>query len=136
RAGACQLRSCATTMGMLVVGLHHAGVHVSDLARSIAFYEGVFGLRLGARLWFGGEQLAFVRVGDAWLELIYDGTGRRQTGVVDHVSLEVNDLAGLMHRLVERGVTLLDQSPVPVAALGARILFCLGPAGERRELFE
>ena len=121
---------------MVVVGLHHAGVHVSSLARSIAFFEQVFGLRLSQRLSFGGEELAFLSTGSGWVELIEDGSRGRPTGVVDHLALEVNDLDGQVRRLVERGVPLLDQAPVAVPALGARILFCLGPDGERIELLE
>ena len=41
-----------------------------------------------------------------------------------------------MPRLRASGVPLLDEAPVEVPALGARILFCLGPDGERIELFE
>ena len=56
--------------------------------------------------------------------------------MVDHVALEVDDLDALLQRLREHGVTLVDQSPVTVPELQARILFCLGPDAERIELFE
>ena len=44
---------------MMVIGLHHAGVHVASLERSIAFYEAVFGLRVLERLSLGpdGERI-------------------------------------------------------------------------------
>jgi catechol 2,3-dioxygenase-like lactoylglutathione lyase family enzyme len=121
---------------MAVIGLHHAGVHVTSLERSIAFYQAVFGLRLVAQLSLGTEQLAFLGAGRTRVELIADGAADRQTGVVDHLALEVDDLDGWVPRLRERGVRLLDEAPVEVPALGARILFCLGPDGERIELFE
>jgi hypothetical protein len=38
--------------------------------------------------------------------------------------------------LRELGVTLVDAQPLVVPQLNARILFCLGPDGERIELFE
>jgi catechol 2,3-dioxygenase-like lactoylglutathione lyase family enzyme len=56
--------------------------------------------------------------------------------VVDHLALEVDDLDAWLARLRERGVRLLDEAPIEVPTLGARILFCLGPDGERIELFE
>jgi catechol 2,3-dioxygenase-like lactoylglutathione lyase family enzyme len=31
-----------TASTMMVIGLHHAGVHVTNLERSVAFYEAVF----------------------------------------------------------------------------------------------
>ena len=118
------------------IGLHHAGVHVTDLARSIAFYQAVFGLSVAARLSLGNEQLAFLKVGTAHLELIAEGSGARATGVVDHVAFEVDKLDPWLARLRQHGVRLLDEAPIDVSALGARILFCLGPDDERIELLE
>jgi len=122
-----------------LIGLHHAGLYVASLERSIAFYGGAFGLEVAERFSFGGEQLAFLRVGQARLELIESSASRVRTssaGVVDHVALEVDDLDALIGRLVQQAVTLLDPAPVPVPALNARILFCEGPDGERIELLE
>jgi lactoylglutathione lyase len=121
---------------MTVVGLHHAGVYVSILERSITFYREVFGLELAEQLSFGGEQIAFLRIGSARLELIEAGPTRDGTGVVDHVAFEVHGLDALVDRLRARGVPLLDEAPVQVRDLGARILFCQGPDGERVELLE
>ena len=122
---------------MKVVGLHHAGVVVANLERSIAFYGDVFGLEVAERLDFGGERLAFLQVGPARLELIESAPqAPRRTGLVDHVALEVRDLGGLLRHLEQRGVTLVDREPIDVPGLNARILFCLGPDGERIELFE
>jgi catechol 2,3-dioxygenase-like lactoylglutathione lyase family enzyme len=121
---------------MTIIGLHHAAVHVANLERSIVFYRDVFGLPLAERLTLGTEQLAFLRAADSRIELIADGMTSRGTGVVDHLALEVNDLDAWGPRLRELGVRVLDAAPVDVPQLGARILFCLGPDGERIELFE
>jgi lactoylglutathione lyase len=121
---------------MRVVGLHHAGIVVANLERSIAFYRDVFGLEVAERLDFGGERLAFLQLGAARLELIASAPQARRTGVVDHVALEVRDLDGLRRHLEQRGVTLVDRGPVDVPGLNARILFCLGPDSERIELLE
>ena len=119
-----------------VVGLHHAGLYVADLERSISFYREVFGLELAEQFIFDGEKIAFLRVGAARLELIEPAKSRneRPTGVVDHVALEVRNLDALLDRLRQRGVVLLDPSPIAVSALAARIAFCLGPDSERIEL--
>jgi lactoylglutathione lyase len=123
---------------MNVVGLHHAGVHVSDLGRSADFYRAVFGFdqSVAWRLRLGAEVIVFLHAGDARLELIADGLGNRKTGAIDHVALEVDNLDRWLIRLREQGVQLLDDAPIEVPQLGARILFCLGPDGERIELFE
>jgi lactoylglutathione lyase len=124
-----------------IVGVHHAGVYVQNLERSIAFYTDAFGLQLAERFDFDGEKLAFLLVGGARLELIEPtqrslGVERSTSGVVDHVALQVQHLDALLDRLRERGVVLLDSAPVDVPPLGARIVFCLGPDGERIELVE
>jgi lactoylglutathione lyase len=121
---------------MTVCGLHHAGIYVVNLERSIAFYRDVFGLKVAERVAMGDEQIAFLSIGSARLELIQTSTAVRPTGVVDHFAIEVTNLDELIPRLREHGVTLLDQAPMPVPSLHARILFCLGPDAERIELFE
>jgi lactoylglutathione lyase len=118
------------------IGLDHAGVHVTDLERSITFYTAVFGLSVCERLSLGDEQLAFLEVGSAWLELMADNGDSRLTGVVDHFAFEVDELDAWPDRLRQYGVRLLDEAPLDVPALGARILFCLGPDDERIELIE
>lgn len=121
---------------MTVVGLHHAGLYVASLSRSIAFYEQLFGLKVAERLSFGGEQIAFLRLGAARLELIEADRRRDGTGVVDHIAIEVDGLEAMLGELRAAGVKLIDAAPIEVPELGARILFCLGPDGERIELFE
>jgi lactoylglutathione lyase len=121
---------------MIVAGLHHAGVHVSNLDGSARFYQAVFGFSIAERLRLGSEQLMFLRSAGARLELIADGRRDRQNGAIDHIAFEVEDLDIWLSRLRQHGVRLLDEAPVEAPQLKARILFCLGPDGERIELFE
>ena len=107
-----------------------------DLARSVAFYRDVFGLVEDGRLTLGSERIAFLRAGSGWVELIADGGAARSTGVVDHLALRVESVAAAVAGLRASGVTLLDETPLDVAELHARILFCAGPDGERIELIE
>jgi catechol 2,3-dioxygenase-like lactoylglutathione lyase family enzyme len=86
---------------MTMIGLHHTGVHVASLEQSIAFYQAVFGLRPAEQLSMGAEQLAFLDAGRSRVELIADGTAGRQTGVVDHLAFEVDDLDLWIARLRE-----------------------------------
>lgn len=116
--------------------LDHAGVHVTDLERSVRFYCDVLGLFYESRLAIGHEQLVFLRAGEGWVELVCDGGAPRGVGVVDHVALRVDDIEAVMDRLRGRGVQLLDAEPITAAELGARIAFCLGPDGERIELIQ
>lgn len=125
-------------MDASVRGVHHVGVHVADMERSIDFYAQVFGFRLVQRFTLGDEDLAFLEVNAARLELIASPgvTGRTtEPGVLDHFALEVHDLDAWLHTLRKHGVAVLDDAPVTVEELSARYLFCVGPDGERIELF-
>jgi lactoylglutathione lyase len=111
-------------------------VHVTDLERSVAFYRDVLGLREQSRFTLGCERLVFLSAGDGWIELVADDGSARGIGAVDHLALRVDDVEALGTRLRAAGVVLLDERPVEVPELDARILFCLGPDGERIELIE
>jgi lactoylglutathione lyase len=131
-------RATLAPMNGWLRGVHHVGVHVSDMEQSIHFYVHVFGFRVVQRLTLGDEDLAFLEAGAARLELIAAHAAvERSThaGAVDHFALEVQDLIAWLHRLRQHGVPLLDESPVAVEELGASYLFCIGPDGERIELF-
>jgi catechol 2,3-dioxygenase-like lactoylglutathione lyase family enzyme len=116
--------------------LDHTGVHVTDMERSVRFYCDVLGLREAARFTMGAESLAFLQAGSGWIELIADGGAPRGAGIVDHVALQVEDVETTLKRLRAQGVVLLDEAPVEVPEIGARIAFCEGPDGERIELIE
>ena len=109
---------------------------MADLERSVSFYRDLLGLREQTRFNFGQERLVFLCAGGGWVELIEDGAAPPPTGVVDHVALRVDDLDALVARLRSASVHFLDDAPVVVPELSARIQFCVGPDGERIELIE
>lgn len=102
----------------------------------MAFYCDVLGLREHTRFSFGGEALVFLAAGEAWLELIHSPGAARDAGPVDHLALRVDDLDALLPRLRAARVPMLDDAPLDVPQLDARIVFVLGPDGERVELIE
>ena len=114
--------------------LDHAGVHVADVERSVAFYCDVLGLREHTRLSLGDEALVFLAAGAGWIELIHAPGAPRSAGIVDHLALRVDDLDALLDRLRAASVRLLDEAPLEVPQIDARIAFVLGPDGERVEL--
>lgn len=112
--------------------IDHIGIAVKNIDQALSVYEGILGLKST-----GVEELAdqkvrvaFVPVGESEVELLEstsaDGPIARfieKNGEgIQHVAFRVDDLAGVLARLSERGVRLIDQTP-RYGAGGARIAF-------------
>ncbi|WP_323178472.1 VOC family protein [Micromonospora lupini] len=155
-------------MGIMsrVTRMHHIGVPVSDLARSVRWYEDVLGIApngvtisatnpaIGAVVEVENASMraSFALAGDnVLLELIqYDSpqprpfTGRNSDVGVMHLCFEVDDLDSAHRDLVRRGVhvnadpvVLQDGDGVEAGALaGTKILYLRDPDGIQLELFE
>ena len=116
--------------------LDHAGVLVADIERSVRFYCDVLGLHETTRVALGDEQLVFLAAGGGFVELVSTGRTAARGGVVDHLALRVPDVGVALQRLREHGAHVLDEQPLDVPQLPARIAFVEGPDGERIELIE
>ncbi|MEU7587857.1 VOC family protein [Micromonospora sp. NPDC049230] len=155
-------------MGIMskVTRMHHIGVPVSDLARSVSWYEDVLGIApngvtisatnpaIGAVVEVENASMraSFALAGDnVLLELIqYDNpqprpfTGRNSDVGVMHLCFEVDDLDSAHRDLVRRGVhvnadpvVLQDGDGVEAGTLaGTKILYLRDPDGIQLELFE
>lgn len=139
--------------------IHHVGITVSDMARSLAFYEDLLrgerlgpyersGPRIDAVTGYPGVVVrqAFVRAqeGTTVVELLqYDGGSdvvldpdNGNVGAA-HVAITVADLDGTLDRLRAAGTTVLSDPIVasePMA--GYRVVYVLDPDRVRVELVE
>ncbi len=146
--------------------MHHAGLTVSNIDRSIAFYT----KELGGELVYAGDserqgvplrdfqkivavpsarlRYAFVKFGDTLLELIcyVSPKGRRSPLAhndvgTPHLAFRVRDIQRAYHRLSEKGVEFLNP-PVEVRAKnkswrsGWRFTYFRGPDNEFLEIFQ
>ena len=126
-------------------GLHHAGVVVSDLDASTAFYAGMFGARAGLRVDEEAFSLVMLDLGNAFVELLVFRPPVVEAPVpygnaigAGHVALAVDDVADACARLRERGVRF-EGAPRRIAAgpsAGRVIVFCLDLDGNRIELIQ
>jgi catechol 2,3-dioxygenase-like lactoylglutathione lyase family enzyme len=144
-----------------VKGLHHAGITVADLDRSLEFYTGVLGLEratepspvfdhpsLGPAVGVPGAALRCVCLilGDTLLELL---EYKRPASPVSaplpqnalgaqHVAFHVDDVRACKRELEERGVTFLsDVNVVDEGVLaGWRWVYFTDPDGNALELVE
>ena len=141
--------------------IHHAGITVSDLERSVAFYRDLLGLEvlmvferttedIGRIVGYPGARLriAFLQVpGDsARLELLQyvapEGTPLKpetnQPGA-GHVCFEVDDVRALHERLVAAGTHARASAPVEITQgpnRGVVALYYRDPDGYTVELFQ
>lgn len=121
---------------------NHVAFRVRDVARSLAFYEGLLGFREAFRVHHpdGRLGLIYVQFGpDQFVELFEGGPGERQadpapdgTGYL-HFCITVEDLDGALATLRARGY---PAGEARTGTSGARICFIEDPDGNKIELAE
>jgi glyoxylase I family protein len=117
--------------GVLVAGIHHVTINVSDTARALEFYCGVLGMQPLPR-----PQLRF---GGAWLDA---GAGRQvhlaeepvPPDLGQHVAFQVADVDAVIDALRARGI---DVPPAKrVGDTNVRQTFTYDPDGNKLEFTE
>ena len=116
--------------------IDHIALHVSDLDRSVGFYEKHFGFsKYFQHAGSGGMQIAYLKLGDTVLELTHKPDGL-MSGF--HFCLETDDLEASVQKLQNAGVSLLraphDTAPRTPRERGWRRVVFGGPDGEQIEL--
>jgi lactoylglutathione lyase len=116
--------------------IDHVAIHVSDLDRSVAFYEKHFAFkRYFQHTATGGLQIAYLKLGDTVLELTHKSDGA-MAGF--HFCLETDHFDETVSKLREDGVQLVRAPHDPAAResreSGWRRVVFGGPDGEQIEL--
>ena len=104
------------------IKLNHIALAVADIEAAKAFWRDCFDLEVDGATESDAEEaveLAFLRLGDARLELISpidsdSGVARfmkKRGPGMHHICLEVADLDAQLRRLRERGVELINETP-------------------------
>ncbi len=115
--------------------IDHVALHVSDLGRSIEFYERHFGFKK----YFqheatGGMQIAYLKLGDTVLELTHKSDGMNGF----HFCLETEDFNAAVAELKKSGVEMAraphDTRAREPREKGWRRVVFRGPDGEQIEL--
>ena len=119
-------------MAIKIDGLHHAGFLVSDIERSVVFYEGILGLRPLPRPDFGFPG-RWYDLGDQQLHLMQSEIIPGQTNQPNfdrHVALSVSDIEGAAEELERAGIFVARGS----GRAGRPQLFIRDPDGNMIEL--
>jgi len=123
----------------LVKGLAHIGVYTDDCDKCVKFYTEVLNFESYYEYTTDtGTELKFVRAGNMVVEFV--GVGNTPTpGTVDHIAIEVQGLDEIVKKVVATGATMCSENIGNMPGLfptGSRMMFFIGPAGERIELYE
>lgn len=111
---------------MTVRSLDHYTIRTSNLDASVAFYEGVLGLRNGERPAFTYPG-AWLYVGDVpAVHLIGGGPRDAGTGAVDHIAFRASGCEAFTRRLGGRGIPFEETAP---PGAGMRQVFLKDPDG-------
>jgi lactoylglutathione lyase len=116
--------------------IDHVAIHVTDLERSVTFYEEHFGFKkYFQHAATGGLQIAYLKLGDTVLELTHKTDGAM---LGFHFCLETDNFDKTVSKLQQDGVQLV-RAPHDTAAReprenGWRRVVFGGPDGEQIEL--
>ncbi len=119
------------------LALAHLGLVVADADRSAQFYTRVLGLTIGLSHVTDNLKIVNLHTGTMTIELleyIPAPPVKRGAGLFDHIAFTVADLDSAVEKLRKLGVPF--ETETPRQAIGHRIIFFVGPDGERIELME
>ncbi|HSI13309.1 MAG TPA: VOC family protein [Chthoniobacter sp.] len=123
----------------MVKKLLHTRYRVSDLEKTVAFYQDVLGLELIRRHTSPrGSQLVFFKAPGSEEEIEickYDGSGEVKVGYdITHLAFEVDDIESFAKHSASKGYPLSD-GPTPTST-GSVIAFVDAPEGYEIELIQ
>jgi len=126
--------------------INHIAVVVEDIDSSLAFWEGALGIKVGKIESVPAQKanVAFLPVGDGEVELVQptdpeSGMAKflnDRGGGMHHLCLEVDDIAGMLAQLKEKGVRLINESPLEMEGRKIAFIHPKSASGVLVELYE
>ena len=130
----------------IIKKIDHVAVVVEDIDSSLAFWEGALGIKVGKVESVPAQKatVAFLPVGDGKVELVQpmdpeSGIGKflnDRGGGMHHLCLEVDDIAGMLAQLKEKGVRLINESPLEMEGRKIAFIHPKSASGVLVELYE
>ena len=120
-----------------VMGLGHVGIHVSDLARSEAFYRDILGFHtVWEHTYEDGSRQLFMGNSTCVIELMRTDD-KLEDGYIDHLTLLVSNLANAQKELSAKGIVFETETFNDDRELyqnGETNLMFRGPDNERLQI--
>ena len=114
-----------TDLGIKLSRLDHIGIVVNDIEKTSNLYNLAFGCQIEKVevLNNGNLKIAFIRVGDSWIELIQPLVSEDENAKfidehgegIHHIAFEVEDIDSSVEHIKKQGFKVLDQIPRPGA---------------------
>jgi catechol 2,3-dioxygenase-like lactoylglutathione lyase family enzyme len=123
----------AATSGIHLQRLNSFGIRVTDPARSLEFYQGLFGMPVQAR----DEDRLCLRVGDGPQFMSMRRVAGGESPAITHIGYAVEDFdaARVQEALVGIGFARVDAPPVSDAGIAHRMQTWIRERGDARELY-
>ena len=120
------------TFKEISTGLQHIGLPTNDLKKTIEFYAAL-GFEVAYQTVNNGEPVAFLRLGDLTFEAYENGRAVGITGAVDHVAINVTDVAEARRLADELKLNVIEEGKLPFWDNGVKYFTILGPNQEKIE---
>ena len=123
----------------LVTGIQHVGIPTIDINKTVDFYQGLgFELAFSTTDDSGNLDVAFLKIKNLVIETYQEGTKLSQTGSINHIAIDVNDVEEVFKKLMEKNYDILDKEInfLPFWQNGVKFFTIKGPNNEQIEFSE
>ncbi|MFW6030469.1 MAG: VOC family protein [Halanaerobiales bacterium] len=123
----------------LVTGIQHVGIPTTDITKTVSFYQSLgFDLAFSVSDEEGNLNVAFLKLKNLIIETYQEGTELSQTGSINHIAIDVNDVEKVFRKINEKDYEILDEKInfLPFWENGVRFFTIKGPNNEQIEFSE
>lgn len=120
-------------------GVQHIGIPVSDIDKTIEFYESLgFEPALITENKPANERVAFMRLGNLIIEAYGNKSTEKRSGTIDHIALDVKNIDALYDSIRNEGHRIVEEKvmSLPFWKNGVKFFTILGPDNEKIEFCE
>lgn len=120
---------------MEILGLQHIGIPTGCFEKTIGFYSDLGFSCAYEATGRSGNRIKFMKLGDLILEIVEKEMAIRNTGSIDHLSLNVADIEDCHRTVIAMGYSCFeaDIQHLDFWAHGVRYFTIQGPNNERVE---
>lgn len=120
-------------------GVQHIGIPVSDIDKTIEFYESLgFEPALITENKPANERVAFMRLGNLIIEAYGNKSTEKRSGAIDHIALDVKNIDALYDSIRNEGHRIVEEKvmSLPFWKNSVKFFTILGPDNEKIEFCE